>query len=186
MNREEWLSKMADALRPAFVSASHPIPEKIRFTCGWPSHRAMSRKRRVIGECWKAEASKDKTIEIFISPCLGEGPEAAETLVHELVHAGGGPGHRKKFSSVAAAVGLIKPWRATKAGPQLKERLNAMIQNIGFYPHAELDKSQAPHKKDGTRMIKIMCPGCGYTARTTAKWIEQGLPVCPCGEAMTI
>ena len=185
MNRELWLSKLADELRADFSTAGKPLPSKIRFTCGWPSHRAMSRRNRVIGECWKPDASKDKTIEIFISPCLGDGLAAAETLAHELVHASGCYGHKKEFSTLAAQIGLVKPWRATKAGPALQERLNGLIKKLGAYPHAELDKTQAPYKKDGTRMLKVVCESCGYTVRTTAKWIEQGLPICPCGTEMT-
>ena len=39
----------------------------------------------------------------------------------------------------------------------------------------------------GSRMIKIVCDadGCGYTVRTTRKWIDVGLPTCPCGSAMS-
>lgn len=34
-------------------------------------------------------------------------------------------------------------------------------------------------KKQGTRMIKCACGECGYTVRTTAKWLEVGPPCCP-------
>lgn len=33
----------------------------------------------------------------------------------------------------------------------------------------------------GSRMKKLECPKCGYTCRTTKKWLEKGLPTCPCG-----
>jgi hypothetical protein len=37
----------------------------------------------------------------------------------------------------------------------------------------------------GTRLIKVACPQCGYTVRTTRQWIETGLPVCgPCETPM--
>lgn len=36
----------------------------------------------------------------------------------------------------------------------------------------------------GSRMKKLECPKCGYAARTTKKWIEVGLPTCPCGMKM--
>lgn len=35
--------------------------------------------------------------------------------------------------------------------------------------------------KDGIRQIKCVCPSCGFTMRTSAKWIAKGLPVCTCG-----
>jgi len=30
--------------------------------------------------------------------------------------------------------------------------------------------------------LKLECGECGYTVRTTRKWIDVGMPVCPCGE----
>jgi hypothetical protein len=45
-------------------------------------------------------------------------------------------------------------------------------------------------KKQGTRMIKVACSSeceCGgYVVRTTAKWIEVGMPVCPFGTVMEV
>ena len=38
--------------------------------------------------------------------------------------------------------------------------------------------------KQGTRMVKLTAPDCGYTVRTTRKWIDQGAPMCPHGVAM--
>jgi hypothetical protein len=182
--REEWLLRLADALRPSFQVVGHPLPNQLRITCGWPSKAALARVHRTIGECWPPSASADQTVEIFISPCLGSAVEASETLVHELVHAVGVRGHRKDFSEIAKTVGLKKPWRATTATPELRDRLNALILRIGPYPHATLDRSLAPNKKDGTRMRKLVCPYDGYTVRTTAKWISVGMPSCPCGAKM--
>jgi hypothetical protein len=73
---------------------------------------------------------------------------------------------------------------ATSAGADLEERLNDLIQKHGPYPHATLDQTLSGKKKQSTRMLKLECPACGYTVRTTAKWIEAGLPTCPCGEEM--
>jgi hypothetical protein len=40
--------------------------------------------------------------------------------------------------------------------------------------------------KQGTRMIKLAAVACcGYTVRTTAKWLDQGEPMCPHGAPMT-
>jgi hypothetical protein len=183
--REEWLMRLVLALRPSFDLIGHRLPDQVRVTCGWPSKAALSRTgRRRIGECWPSMASADMAVEIFISPCLGEAIDAAETLVHELVHACGAMGHRGKFPQIAKAIGLQKPWRATRATLRLKERLNALISRIGPYPHAALDWSMTPHKKDGTRLHKVVCASCGYVARITEKWLSVGLPTCPCGTRM--
>ena len=64
------------------------------------------------------------------------------------------------------------------------ERMNKIIEKLGPYPHAKLDKTMRPTKKDGTRMIKLECPCCNYVVRTTRKWIEYGLPKCPDGTKM--
>ena len=32
-----------------------------------------------------------------------------------------------------------------------------------------------------TRLRKVACPDCGYTARICRSWLAVGLPGCPCG-----
>jgi hypothetical protein len=106
----------------------------------------------------------------------------AATLVHELCHAALDceGGHGAPFKRLASAVGLEGKPTATHAGPQLEQRLNALCRQLGEYPHATLDIASRP--RQGTRLLKCICPGCGYTARITRQWIKQGLPTCPCGE----
>lgn len=47
-----------------------------------------------------------------------------------------------------------------------------------------------PYSEKGpqtTRMRKCWCEKCGYTIRTTAKWLATGVPLCPCnGETMKV
>jgi predicted peroxiredoxin len=93
-------------------------------------------------------------------------------------------GHKAPFARIAKRVGLEGKMTATHAGKTLAQRLNALAAEIGPYPHASLDMSQV--KKQGTRLIKLVCADCGYTVRTTAKWIEIGLPTCACGEEMEV
>ena len=33
-------------------------------------------------------------------------------------------------------------------------------------------------------MIKLTAACCGYTVRTTRKWVDQGYPQCPHGQPM--
>jgi rubrerythrin len=33
--------------------------------------------------------------------------------------------------------------------------------------------------KQTTRLLKAICPVCGYTVRVTKRWAEIGLPICP-------
>ena len=124
--------------------------------------------------------------EIFISPKLAQPLRVADVLVHELVHVAVGidAGHRGAFAACARKIGLAGKLTSTHAGPDLVALLTPILEQLGPYPHAPLNESGSPVKRQGTRMLKIECPGCGYTARTTAKWLEVGLPTCPCGEDM--
>lgn len=183
--REEWLLNLVGALRADFERLGFPVPD-VKVSTGWPSKLALSQKKRRIGECWAAEAAKDKVCQIFISPYLSDPLRVAETLVHELGHAcvGLDAGHGAPFKRFMKTVGLVGKATATEAGDELKERLQRVLTTIGDYPHAMLDKLTRPGKKQTTRMHKAVCPNCGYTVRVAKKWIDIGLPTCPCGEEM--
>lgn len=180
--REEWLRWGVEQLAPRFTDGGYPLPP-VHVSVGFPSSGGRAAKRRVIGECWAGTASSDGKAHIFISPVLVTGADALDTLVHELVHAvTPGAKHNAPFVRAGKAVGLTagKP-TSLGAGPELREvleRLNAESP----YPHAALRAGQGPTKTQSTRMIKTVCTehGCGYTARTTRKWIDTvGAPICP-------
>ena len=184
MTREQWLEAAAQRLNDLFADHGATIPTKLRLSCGWPSTKGLAKRNRRIGECWHEQCSADATTEIFISPAISERLNVLEPLAHELVHAAVGTqhGHKGPFKRLARAIGLEGKLTATLAGPILRERLNSIAETLGAYPHAILDRSQ--RKKQGTRLHKVQCPMCGYTVRVTDKWIEQGLPICPCGVEM--
>ncbi|MCK5942491.1 MAG: transcription elongation protein SprT [Planctomycetes bacterium] len=185
-SREEWLGRLVDALRPTFAEHGHPLPERIRVSCGWPSRSALSRKSQRIGEAWSQRCSDDGTHETFLSPVLADPIEVGAVLVHELVHHAVGVehGHRGPFRKLALSVGLEGPMTATTAGEELQERLHALSAVLGPYPHAKL--SGAPgRKKQTTRMLKVACEACGCIVRMTRQWLDQvGAPTCACGGSM--
>jgi hypothetical protein len=185
--REEWLAALTDKLRPLFAVTDYSLPEKIRASCGFPSKGALAKKRKRVGEAWSSEASEDQHFETFVSPMVSDPVEVAAIQVHELCHCAVGLAckHRKPFTTVARAIGLEGRPTSTVAGEALKETLEEFVEEIGPYPHAKLVYSSSP-KKQGTRMIKVACPKleCGYQVRTTKKWLEIGVPTCPCGEKM--
>jgi len=185
--REEWLLALTDMVRPLFKEAGAELPARLRVSCGWPSSRGLATptaKSRTIGQCWPTELSNDGTPEVFVSPYVADSLDVAAVLVHELVHVADNckNGHGTPFKRIAVKLGLEGRMTATHAGEALKKRLAAMVEIVGTYPHASLDRSQL--KKQGTRMVKVECPECGYVVRTTAKWIETGLPTCACGAEM--
>lgn len=188
-NREDWLNTAVGSLRPLFQTHEYTVPEKVRVSCGWPSKGALARKNRVIGQCWATDCSKDGANQIFISPCIADSATVLATLTHEVAHAvvGVEKKHRSPFKRCAYAVGLEGPATATHAGEELQGFLRTIVSEIGEYPHSLLDLVALEKKeKQSTRMIKIVCPGCGYTCRTTLKWINVGFPTCGCGQLFTV
>ncbi len=185
--REEWFTALTDKLRPLFAAIDYPLPEKIRTSCGFPSKGALAKKRKRVGEAWSSEASEDQHFETFVSPMVSDPVEVAAIQVHELCHCAVGLAckHRKPFTTVARAIGLEGKMTATEVGEELKIELEEFVEELGLYPHAKLVHSSSP-KKQGTRMILVKCPQmeCGYQVRTTRRWLEIGVPTCPCGEKM--
>lgn len=173
-----------------FAEVGAELPSNIRVSCGWTSVKALAPNggSRRIGECWPSACSADSAREVFVSPCLEDVVLVLGTLAHELVHAWNDckDGHKGPFRRIAIAIGLEGKMTSTKVGEQLRGRLLAIAAKLGPYPHRTLDASASGRKKQSTRMIKVVCPDCGYTVRTTRQWIEQGLPTCACGTDMRL
>lgn len=178
--REAWLHAMTDALRPVFHAASAPLPDHVHLSVGFPSSGALSSRKRTIGQCWDGRCSSDGHAHVFVSPVLVTPFALADTLTHELVHVvTPGARHKGAFVKVANKIGLTngKPTSAS-AGPELTLTLNNLIERVGIPLHVALTPSLT-EKKQGTRLLKCECLGCGYIVRTTAKWIEVATPNCP-------
>jgi len=178
VTREDWLNNAVTELRPIFKSNGFPLPDKIRVTCGFPSRHARS-LNRAIGEHWSAKASDDGTHEILISPVQDDPIEVFGILVHELAHsATDGDGHKGRFPSCVKKLWLEGKPTSTVVGQRFRENFTPLIEGLGAYPHSRLNVS-ALRKPQGTRMLKAVCPQCGYTIRLTKTWADQGLPTCP-------
>jgi hypothetical protein len=177
--REEWLTAALEVFRAVFAAQASPIPTKVRVTCGFPS---TARRSGAIGECWADTASADKSMEIMVSPVLSDAYRVVDVLVHELCHTtAGAMNHGVAFRTVADAMHLIPAagkagYKATSGGDAFRAAFGAIIDGLGEYPHAQL--SMATRKVQATRMLKAVCPTCGYTVRLTQKWAAKGLPTC--------
>jgi len=181
--REAWLLGAAASLSGTLRELGAEVPP-VRVSFGFP--KGSHGRSRAIGQCWQGVAVADGVPAIFISPELADPARILDVLLHELVHAATpGCGHRKGFSTLARAAGLVKPWTATKASPELATRLTALAEQLGPLDHSRVAQG-APGgpKKQSTRMLKLSCASCGYTVRTTRKWIEVGYPSCPDGDTM--
>jgi hypothetical protein len=189
--REEWLQQLVGLLRPHFKEyVGQEIPEKVHVSCGWPSRKAMARKRRFVGQCFPRRMSRGEFNEIFVSPVKSDPVEVAAIIVHELIHAVDDcvNGHKGKFIELAAKAGLVRPWTQTSPNEALVGVLKEMIEKLGAYPHSALDKTAfEDEKKPGSRLIKVVCPDadCGVVIRMTRKYIEEDkIPTCACGQKM--
>lgn len=179
-NREAWLHAFADAVDPWF-RAEGIEPTKRRLACGFPSKGALSQRRRVIGQCWPGIISADETHEIFISPMIHDTLEVAATVVHELIHAyiGCEAGHGPKFVKVMQKMLLEGKATATIGGAAFAERVKDILAELGSYPHVKMQPN-SKLKSQSTRLVKCVCERCGYTVRTTRKWLDTvGEPLCP-------
>lgn len=199
--REAWLCAAAALMRPLFAKAQQTIratntdrypdtkttlPRSLRITCGWPSHRGTSARGRVIGQCWNPKVSGDQTTEIFISPYMEDTVRVLGVLAHELIHAAIGTkeGHGHLFVQCMKALDLVGKPTATTEGEDFTKWCNEVaLPALGQYKHkrmnvSDFDVADKP-KKQGTRMIKVACGCCGYTVRTTQKWVDVAIPTCP-------
>lgn len=180
--REAWLHAVAKELGALFAEHDATIPSNIRISCGWPSVKGLASKHQRIGECWSETSSADGHHEIFVSPILSDATRVTGVLAHELIHAtvGNKHGHKAPFKRLALAIGLEGKMTATTEGPAFIAAIEPILARVGPYPHAELRAMSNGRAKQTTRLLKVECEECGYTARVTAKWLDDvGAPHCP-------
>ncbi len=184
--REQWLIEASKFLDRLIESAGFE-PKPVRPSVGFPSKRALSKAKRVIGQCWASSCSGDGAAQIFIHPTLTDSVEVLGVLLHEQAHAAVGTecGHKGPFAKLARAVGLEGKLTATVPGDTLTAKLSTIAAALGAYPQSTFTPGLT-HKPQGTRMIKVVCGECGYAIRTTQKWIDIGVPTCPCGLQMEV
>ena len=180
--REEWFMAAVARMSPWFEAEGHPLPT-VQVSVGFGK---WTWNASYLGVCWNSSVTSDKSRQIFIYPHKNGSVEVLDTLIHELVHAAlpDKVHHGAPFRKLATSLGLVGKMTHASAGPELRERLQGMVMEIGPYPHPKFDPGLGSgRKKQSTRMIKCECQDCGYIARTSSRWIsELGPPLCPCNE----
>lgn len=179
VTREQWLNLALAAIRERMAATCElALPADVRVSVGFPGG-GSARKR--IGECWPRARSASAVNEIFISPVLVDTGKLLEVLVHEAIHAADdcASGHKGAFKRAALAMGLVGKMPATTAGEALAAWITATVASLPAIDYGAL--SLAGRKVQSTRLIKLECHDCGYTLRTTQKWLDTGLPTCACG-----
>lgn len=184
--REEWLTRAIALVRSKYPST--PFAQNVRVACGFPSTASRS---GTVGETWADTASRDKTIEILISPIVDNPREVLAVLLAQLAHATPGALNTgTAYRAVAASLGLEplrKDWKSTRGADDFDIRYSDVLTELGPYPHAALVPNSMKAKQS-TRLLKAQCngPSCGYTVRVTAKWVKVGLPTCVCGNPFVL
>jgi hypothetical protein len=124
--------------------------------------------------------SNDSHFEIVIVPTLANPARVVDVLIHEFCHVvvGLAEEHGKVFKQCATSVGLEGKMTATTASPALLELINTWLAQMPAYPHAEV---ATRYRKQTTRNLQCKCLKCGYTLRTSSKWLKLAIPKCPLG-----
>lgn len=142
MTREAWLRKVVSRLRPRFREAGYKLPRQIQVSCGFTSDGESVKKKMVtLGETWV----KDGRAEIFVSPIVDDSVTVAAVVVHELIHVAlwkESPEHEhsdKIFHKAHREMGLVGPYLQSIPGKSLARALEAIIKEIGEYPHEALE-----------------------------------------------
>lgn len=179
MTREDWLTSAVQALRPTFAAHGITLPARIRVACGFPS---TFRRSGTLAECWADTDSADGTHEVLISPTLADPAQVLAQLVGALAHAAPGAMSHTSGAYVEAAgnLGLCpdgESWRKVKGAEDFAAQHAGLLASLGDYPHAAILAGEK--KTQSTRMLKAVCPSCGYTIRLSGKWAALGLPTCP-------
>ena len=183
--REQWLEAAVKLIiKQIFTPASVGVPE-VRVSVGWPGGRGP--KKNVIGQCFAAHTTADKVAQIFVTPAIDDAYTTVETLTHEIIHAvavdedGVPAGHRGEFIRIAKEIGFTAPWKSTPASEELREKLQAIADKLGVYPHAAINVGDRPTVQK-TYYLKVQCPEDDeYFVRMTQTKIDDfGYPKCPC------
>jgi hypothetical protein len=154
LTREAWLHRAIEAFRPRFTEIGLPLPDKVHVSVGF-GYSSRAESKYILGQCWAPAAT-------LIS------------LLHELIHAADDcqSGHKGAFAEAA-----------TRLDPTTADVPVPVPPGAAPAPDPGGKVHSGPGKQ-GTRMIKLTTQCCGYTVRTTRKWLDQGYPLCPHGQPM--
>jgi hypothetical protein len=213
MNRETWLNELAQMMAPRFEELGYPLP-KFRVAIGWPSAGKDAPvtgecwdKRVSTDGHFEIFLNPGRDADVAVACTL------AHELVHAAV--GLHEGHKGNFAKVAMALGFVRPLTNAQEPDALVSWVRPMLDKLGKIPHGAInytkggavrvkrngagvqpvgdndnDEDAAPINnrppKQSTRLLKVICTECGYTARVTRKWLEHGAPHCPKHGAMLV
>lgn len=194
-NRELWLTRGVEALRPYLGRTDSPLPKVVKVSCGWPSRGGLSKTKRIVGEAFGTSRSANGSHETFVSPFVSNAEDVLCVLLRELCQHCVGVDRlkaedeslrkiaRAEYDSLTKRMGFVGPRGALVPNDSLRHLLRTIAGELGPYPHASLDGYERVEKA-GTRLIKYSCPSCGFIGRSSLENITKSGPpkVCGCGQ----
>lgn len=141
------------------------MPENTRISVGFPAKRRGRAAGRLV-EHYRPSESDGGLWEIFVSPTMGSALEVAR--------------------AVTAEAARISTGRTPTAAEleTLDARAARVVETMPPYPHSAIKvpghgPAAAGTVRPGSRLIKVDCQHCGYTIRTTRRWLSVKVPHCP-------
>lgn len=211
-NRETWLHQVAGRMAPTFAEHGFPIPA-FRASIGFP-FSGQSASGECWNKSASGDGHFEIFINPGRDDSRDIASTLAHELAH--ASAGLQCGHKGDFAKLTRALGFMAPLTHAQdlaKATDLAAWIDSIICAVGPIPHAALQlrsdtgakiahkvgggmdagdsqadaapRSSRP-KKQTTRMRKCECAECGYTVRTTTKWLELGPPHCPVHGAMQV
>lgn len=159
-SREMWLMNAVKLLRPVLSSVGLALPEKVRVSCGFPtvSREQQVRGFRAFGQSFPASASKDGTVEVFISPVLDQAVKLNESgVLDTLAWVLAKVSENYDVDKSHRALRLQKVSGRVVSTPEFVEALAQVIEKLGAYPHAALEIEEVA-KEAAKRYAKATTP----------------------------
>jgi hypothetical protein len=180
VNREAWLTRAIETLRPEFAAQEHPLPAIVRASVGF------TKSRKAVAECWHSSNSSDSVHEIFIKPTvdMAASMEVFKILAHELCHAAlpAGTAHKRPFAALGARMLMEGSPKHMLGGEAFTTRWQDAVTRLGPIPAGQLidptNVSNASRTSAKKRKLKVSCTECAMTFRIAEKWYKEGFQ-CP-------
>lgn len=200
-NREAWLLRAVELMRPKLVEVYEDELPAFRVSIGFPPD-VRSESGNVLGVTVAPEAVSDRVAEVYISPEDADTAKMLNTLLHNLVHVlvGTKQGHRGRFAEVATRLGFEGSMTDATPSTELGVDLLLWAAELGAYPGGQVNipsrarrstprpvlvgadgqavRITSGRARQGNRNVTIICPSCGFNGRTYSSWIAKGLPFC--------
>lgn len=179
MNREAWLNRLAEMLRPWFRDAGYPIRGQMSI-----SMAALSRK--VLGNCRPTYDEGTHKHHIFITAYedgqMAQPSEVGCVLVHEILHAvlPWGSGHGPAFKAAMVKLDLVGKATATTGGPRLRKHIETLLEHLPPLPRHGVNAPPPKGPGGGQRgMMRFQCPGCRISVFLKyTSYSRAGQPLC--------